>query len=110
MLNRSALIVKPKQPFLKWLRSLPDPANVTLKELNWDNTLYLLPEYTFESEEEEILAHYFDLIFEEELSGWWTNEADWPADRGLDIFKKWFDFEFQSMIVDIVDAPLTDEE
>jgi hypothetical protein len=110
MLNRSALIVKAKQPFLKWLCSLPDPAKVTLKELNWDSTLYLLPEYTFESEEEEILAHYFDLIFEEELSGWWTNEADWPADRGLDTFKKWFDFEFQSMIVDIVDAPLTDEE
>jgi len=110
MLNRSALIVKAKQPFLKWVLTLPDPANVTLKELNWDNTLYLLPEYTFESEEEEILAHYFDLIFEEELSGWWTNEADWPADRGLDTFKKWFDFEFQSMIVDIVDAPLTDEE
>lgn len=109
MLNRCAVIVKAKQPFREWLRSLPDPVEPTLKELYADTTVYLLPEYTFEDDQEEILAHYVDLIFEEELYRWWTSETEWPPDRGLETFKQWFDFEFQSMILDLVDGPLTDE-
>ena len=36
MLNRSAIIVRAKQPFLEWLRQLPDPvrADLTLEEVN----------------------------------------------------------------------------
>jgi hypothetical protein len=42
-------------------------------------------------------------------AGGWKVEADWPADRGLDTFKKGFDVEFHSEILDLVDGPLTDE-
>ena len=110
MLNRSVLIVKAKQPFLNWLRSLSDPADITLEQLNQDNTAYLLPDYTYDTEQEEILADYFDLIFEEQLAGWWKVESDWPADRDLGTFKKWFDVEFHSAILDLVDESLKDEE
>ena len=64
MLNRSVLIVKAKQPFLNWLRSLSDPADITLEQLNQDNTAYLLPDYTYDTEQEEILRNYSKRIRE----------------------------------------------
>ena len=46
MLNRSIIIIKAKEPFLSWLSSLPEPENnISLDEINFDNSVYLLPEY-----------------------------------------------------------------
>ncbi|MGR3178307.1 MAG: hypothetical protein ACUZ8E_09665 [Candidatus Anammoxibacter sp.] len=44
-INRSVVIVKVKEPFLDWLQSLPDPTDITIDEINTDNSVYLLPEY-----------------------------------------------------------------
>jgi hypothetical protein len=42
MLNRSAVVVKPKQPFLDWLRTAdPTSGGITLGELEQDPTIYL---------------------------------------------------------------------
>jgi hypothetical protein len=106
MLNRCALTIKAKKPFLSWLKSLPDPCDMTLDQVNSETSVYLLPDYTFDNQQEEILAHYFDLVFEEQLAAWWTAEENWPEDRSLKVFKKWFDVEFHSMVFDLVDAPL----
>jgi len=55
MLNRSIIIIKVKEPFLNWLRSLPEPENeITLDEINFENTAYLLPEYEMDGEREKI--------------------------------------------------------
>ncbi len=44
-INRSLILLKPKQPFLNWLRALDDDDNdLTLKELSDDSTAYLVPE------------------------------------------------------------------
>ena len=43
MVNRSVVIVKAKGPFVRWLKSLPDPADVSLKEINEDSTAYFCP-------------------------------------------------------------------
>jgi hypothetical protein len=53
-------------------------------------------------------SHFFDLIFE--LEGWYTDESAWPKDRSLATFLEWFDVEFSTMVVDLVDAPLQREE
>jgi len=45
MLNRSAVMVKPRQPFLDWLHAAdPTGGSITLGELGQDPTIYLLPE------------------------------------------------------------------
>ena len=107
MLNRSIIIIKAKEPFLNWLSSLPEPENkITLDEINFDNSAYLLPEYEMDEEREEILADYYDIIFEDQLAGWWTDSANWPKTRDLSIFKEWFNIEFHSLILDLVDLPL----
>ncbi|HUL00960.1 MAG TPA: hypothetical protein VLX29_08905 [Nitrospirota bacterium] len=110
MINRCLVRVRAKEPFVEWINSLPDPAGVSVEEVNRDNTVYLLPEYSYDTEEEGLLADFFDLIFEEQLNGWWTEKSDWPANRDLALFKEWFDVEFHSAVLDLVDAPLEDDE
>ncbi len=94
---------------MKWINSLPDPAGVSAEEVNRDNTCYLLPEYSYDTEEEDLLADFYDLIFEEQLNGWWTEKSAWPENRDLTLFKEWFDVEFHSAVLDLVDAPLEHE-
>ena len=109
MLNRSVLIVKAKDPFRQWVNSLPDPDSVTLEELNEDTTAYLVPEYDDDSQRDRILKKVFKDIFEEQLDGWWTDEKDWPVKRDMRTFKQWFDVEFHSVVIDLVDDVLIDE-
>ena len=50
-LNRSAIVVRPKQPFLEWLHSVdPTSSELTLQDLGQEPDVYLVPE--FESEED----------------------------------------------------------
>lgn len=108
-INRCAVTVRAKQPFLDWLEGLPDMLDMTLEEVNEDPSVYLLPEVDDLADQEDLLAGFYDLIFEEELVGWWTEEDDWPQVRTLGLFMEWFEVEFHSMIVDLVeDEPLVD--
>ena len=112
MVNRCAITVQAKQAFLDWLRSLPDPVSVemTLELINNEPHVYLLPEYEDANEQDKLLRQFFDIVFEMELDGWWTVEGDWPQNRNLKMFSKWFDIEFHSVVEDLVDAPLIDDE
>ncbi|MBS3820106.1 hypothetical protein KGY73_11480 [bacterium] len=101
-INRSLLIVRAKEPFLRWLNSLPDPGKCTLERVNYDQSAYLLPEYEDDRDTEKLLRKYFKQIFEEQLNGWWTDPEAWPSKRGLKTFKQWFDVEFHSMVFDLV--------
>lgn len=86
MLNRSVVIVRVKEPFLKWVKSLPNPTDVSRNAINKDNTVYLLPDLEYDFEEDELLERFFDLIFEEQLNGWWTEKNGWPKKRDLGTF------------------------
>lgn len=110
MLNRCVVIVKAKEPFLEWLKGLPDACDFGMDVVNDDNTAYLLPDYEDDRKRDRILSRYFGLIFEERLAAWWTEEKDWPSKRDLRTFKRWFDIEFHSIVLDLVDGPIFDDE
>lgn len=110
MLNRSLVIVKVKEPFQKWLQALPEPFDATLEVLNQDPSCYLLPQYEDDSEREHLMGQIFDYIFEEQLYSYWTQESDWPSIRDLETFKQWFSLEFSSLVEDLVDLPLEDDD
>jgi len=110
MLNRCVVTVRVKEPFMQWLKSLPDPTDVSKGAVNKDNTAYLLPDLDYGVEQEDLLGRFYDLIFEEQLNGWWTEKKDWPIKRDLETFKNWFNVEFHSVVLDLVDAPLQDDE
>ena len=108
MLNRCVAIVSAKEPFVRWLRSLPEPDDSTVDQVNEETTAYLLPDDWDDREEQELLANFYDLIFEDQLAGWWTESGDWPKRRDFTMFTRWFDVEFHSVVLDLVDAPLRD--
>lgn len=106
-INRSVVVVKPKQPYLDWVQSLDDEGtNVTLADLQQDCTAFLVPELLDEEHQEEILAQYHDVLFEYELASWIEDDALWPPKRNLTMFKEWFETEFSSLVVDVVGDPL----
>lgn len=113
MLNRSALIVRAKQPFLDWIKSLPGESenDLTLGRLNAEPQVYLLADLgELEDQAEPLIRSFSSIVFELELDGWWTEESDWPQDRSYEVFCQWFDASLHSMVHDLVDEPLIDDE
>jgi hypothetical protein len=110
-INRAAAIIKPKQPFVDWLNSLPDDDRVyTLEELSEDNLTFLIPEADSPEEAMGYIRKKYNLIFEWELWGWVTAEEWWPAKRDWKVFKEWFEIEINSEVFDLVDRAVEKEE
>ena len=44
--NRTAVIIKPKQPFVDWLNSIPgESTDNTLESVSEENTTFLIPDF-----------------------------------------------------------------
>src|ERR1035438_5602040 len=64
MLNRSAIVVKPRQPFLDWLHTAdPTSHRLTLGDLTLEPTIYLIPECDTEEDVREVLREVCEEIF-----------------------------------------------
>ena len=62
-LNRSAIIVRPKLPFLEWLHAAdPTSATLTLADLALEPTIYLVPECADGEQERAALQTVFPTI------------------------------------------------
>lgn len=111
MLNRAVLILRYKQPFVDWINAAdPTPTQeLTLVDVNDDNTAYLI-EVEDEKEFERWLKENAEMLFEEELNGWYTDPSLWPQDRSLALFKKWCTFELHTLVIDTGSSPLFDDE
>jgi hypothetical protein len=68
-----------------------------------DSHAYLLPEFEMVDDQVAILAEFYDEIFEQELTAWCTDEKTFPAKRTLPMFEEWFDVEFHSTVLDMID-------
>ena len=85
--NRSAIAVTPKQPFLHWLHSVDrSSSGLKLHDLSREPTIYLVRECESDQEFADCLGQIFPVIFEDQLQGWWTDQSVWPLDRTLDTF------------------------
>jgi hypothetical protein len=81
MLNRAALILRYKQPFVDWINAAdPSPTShtLTLAEVNQEHTVYLV-EVEDEDDLAEWLARHHEELFEQELNGRYTDPALWPG-------------------------------
>jgi hypothetical protein len=106
-LNRSAVVVKPKQPFLDWLHAVdPTSLDLTLLDLVQEPTIYLIPECDPNEDVAEVLRELSEEIFEEQLAGWYADNSTWPPDRSFKVFCRWFDYQHHSILVDLSDEPL----
>ncbi|MBC7927966.1 MAG: hypothetical protein H7039_20160 [Bryobacteraceae bacterium] len=105
--NRSAVSVKPAQPFLDWLHRVdPSSANLKLEDLQLEPTVYLLPEWEADKDALKHLAEVSEDIFAEQLEGWYRVPSVWPDDRDLNALLRWFDCTFHSMVLDLCNERL----
>ena len=106
-LNRSAVMLRPKQPMLDWLNTLPElMPDMTLEDIRKDSTVYLLPERAFDGDVLKMVYENWDKYFSMQLTAWWTEDGQWPANRSMAMFKEWFDVEVCSELFDMADGPI----
>ncbi len=102
--NRTAVVIKPKQPFVDWLNSIPgESSDNTLETVSSENLTFLIPDFFGPVESMDYIKEEYSQIFEYELFGWYTAEELWPVKRDLKIFQKWFSIEINSEVIDLVD-------
>jgi len=112
MLNRHLTVVRLKQPFVDWVNEAdpyPGGSRLTLKEVNEDLPTFLIHDYACEDLEGWLEQHY-ETLFAELLEQWYVDDALWPQDITLQLFKTWCDVGIHSMVIDLVDEPLVDDQ
>lgn len=108
MLNRAVLIVRPRQPYLDWAAGLDDSGE--LPDPEGEQTVYMIPSYEDDEEAWEILEEVYEEVFENELYGWHTDPAAWPQERDFEMFQEWFEIEMHSVVEDLCDYEIVEEE
>jgi len=87
---------------LNWLRSVDSTnAELTLEDLREEPAVYLLAECNSMDHAERLLGKSCARIFEEQLDGWYGAPENWPKDRSIRNFRRWFSYTFHSMIIDL---------
>jgi hypothetical protein len=108
LLNRSAVMVRPKAPYIAWAQSVHEDEEMTPEQIETalledEPTLYLVPACEEDEEIVETLNDFSELIFEEELEAWSTDPETWPTDRSFEVFQEWFEIMVVRGVVDTVD-------
>ncbi|MGB3948602.1 MAG: hypothetical protein WBM13_11505 [Bacteroidia bacterium] len=98
LLNRSAITISYKQPFIDWNNKLTPDMCLEANMLGESKT-YLTNEIV--DNPEKILKKYYKEIFEMELEGMWVDENDWPQNRTLKLFNEWFNYEISDFVIDL---------
>ena len=110
LLNRSAFIVQPKEPYIEWASGTDDEATATAHRMRGRVAIYLVPEDPTGREETPALRDHYAEIFESELEAWYLDEEAWPESRTLEMFLDWFEVTGESIITDLGDGPIVFED
>lgn len=99
-INRSAIIIKPLQPFIDWC------SNLYLEDMNdiKETRTYLISEDI--EDIDSWLEKKFDKFFTFELEYWHTNKKEWPQKRNYKMFKEWFQIDISRLIYDFELKPI----
>lgn len=82
--NRTAVLVVPKQRYLDWLHAAdPTSAQVSLTEVQREPPVYLLPECDNDDQAAAHLRGACKDIFAHELDAWYRDRARWPKALGF---------------------------
>ena len=103
VVNRSLLIVRPRQPYVDWANSVDDdgpPADLTF--LREQPHAYLVEDIELLDEFAQLIDVYWEPIFHEQLDGWMRDPDLWPEELTREMFLKWFDCELSTMIWDML--------
>ena len=101
-INRAALIVRPRQPYVDWANSVDDEGpRAILQELRTDPSIYLVKSIDFTEDFDLLVDDSWEWIFREQLNGWMRDVDSWPENKTRGMFLEWFDCELSTMIWDM---------
>ena len=110
LVNKAAIVIKPKQPFINWANHFDDDGpTLSLEDARHDPDVSLVDDLENELEKEKVVRKYYKTIFEHELEAWMTDENSWPVKRDLRTFLNWFDVDICSMVLNLARDPLWEE-
>ncbi len=113
LVERCAVVVKPKQPYMDWIVEQDPSFKISLEELQRDCRVYLVPDFgdkdVIETAIEKYLKKTYEEIFLSELSAWYTDEKIFPKIT-YPLFRDWFDISTNTMIFDTIDEPIDKED
>lgn len=106
-INRSAIIIKPLQPFIDWLNAL-------YPEEEYDKSDFAEPTVYLVNEDIEDLDKWikkkFDKFFRSELENWHANKKEWPQKRNYKMFNQWFQVIISELVFDTEKKPVLKSE
>jgi hypothetical protein len=113
ILNRTAVSVVAKQPYIDWTRRHDADANkgmLTVARAKPYGTAILLPEFELEEDVQEWIEENASWLFELQLSEWTEEESTWPKTRDIKTFREWFRVDIHSTVIDEGEDDLEGEE
>ena len=111
MVNRSAALVRPREPFVKWAMTVDSGGNRHLEsQIRSQVSVYLVPPDRKGREEAAPLEQWYSGVFSRELENWYRDEATWPPDRDLEMFLAWFEVSTNSVVIDVGRGYIETEE
>ena len=108
--NRSAMIVRPKEPYFTWANGFDD-SGTKLDPASMEECCraFLVPEFYDPDGARGFVADNCEGIFTEMLESWMNAPDTWPV---LDIktFNRWFDVEIHESVFDLGDQQIVSED
>lgn len=113
LVNRSAILLTPRQPFLDWADNVFGdgvPYQQAVRQgVADERSVYLGPDGDLTGDPFRFIDRHWDLFFETMLENWCTDPALWPAKRTRKMFREWFEVTVFGVLYDALEAPLVAE-
>jgi hypothetical protein len=103
-IDREILIVRPKQPFLDWIKK-NDSAFDDSKP--YEPGIFLIREAEDDEEAEEIIKEKAPAIFIQMLSDFTPDASKWPEETTYEMFREWFEIENCPTAYDLEPYPVS---
>ncbi|WP_207062020.1 hypothetical protein [Motiliproteus sp. SC1-56] len=110
LINRSALLVLPRQPYVDWVNGLETDisgleAPLSLEAHRAEGRVYLVTEGGENADVAAQLDRLWRRIWDNELGAWDEFGDAWPAPSRA-LFERWFEVAPQLICFDLADEPL----
>ena len=115
VVERSIVVLKPKEPFLNWINTyiaISDETILDLASIRIDCNSYLIPEVNEIEDGISYIDEVYEGLFQLELASWSEDQSTWPEDLSLKTFWEWFDVEISPTLIDLTEdnsTSLTEE-
>lgn len=98
-INRTAIYIGPKQPYVDWANSFDD-GGPKLNPEDAHGVTFLIPDTYDETSFENWLKKNFKEIFQQELDSWMMDEEAQPKRLTYKLFNEWFDVKVSGLTFD----------